>query len=71
MLGFFVGQIGAKELPKCLSGVSAGVFIRGFSQSVYPGFQPKCLSPKERYYCQDFSLLGEPDLAPRLYYETA
>ena len=35
------------------------VFIQGFSRNI-------CFRV-ERYYCQDYSLLGEPVLAPKLY----
>ena len=66
-----LGQKGLTQSLEANVGVFVGQIRAGSRQSVYPGFQLEHLSPIERYYCRDYSLLGEPVLAPRLYSETA
>ena len=66
-----LGQKGLTQSLEANVGDFVGQIGAGICRSVYPGFQPKHLSPTERYYCRDYSLLGEPLLAPRLYSETA
>ena len=64
-----LGQKGLTQSLEADAGLFVGQIRARSCQSVYPGFQPKYLSSTERYYYRDYSLLGEPVLAPRLYYK--
>lgn len=71
VIGLALGQEALTQFLEVDARVFVGQIRVGSFQSVYLGFQPEHMSPTERCYCRDYSLLGEPVLASRLYSETA
>ena len=71
VIGLTLGQEGLTQSLEADIGVFVGQIGAGSCWSVYPGFQPNICFRVERYYCRNYSLLGELVLAPKLYSETA